>query len=119
MFSYDILMGMRNKYEISFTFLFIHQDIDDPPVGNEPRMRLWLENIRSRREQLVNKKEERRRRRTDMTKRRTHASQQRMRIITELAQGTLPMVTYRDLPKIAPGRLYGKSPKLSIHPCTK
>ncbi len=36
---------------------------------------------------LVDKREDRKRRKAEMTKRRTHASQQRMKIITELARG--------------------------------
>lgn len=51
-------------------------------------MATWLENLRQQRQKLLNKRAERRQRRTDMTKRRTVASHQRMKILTALAQGT-------------------------------
>ena len=63
------------------------QDVEEPPLSNDVAMRDWLDNIKAKRLQLVGDRDDRRRRRIDMTKRRTQASQQRMRIITELAQG--------------------------------
>ena len=63
------------------------QSIDDPPVNDDDAMKQWLDNIRSNHRQLINVRDDRHRRRNDMTRRRTQASQQRMKIITELAQG--------------------------------
>ena len=50
-------------------------------------MQAWLENIRRKRQEILNKRSERKQRKADMTKRRTQASQQRMKLITELAKG--------------------------------
>ena len=65
------------------------QAIEEPPVHDDDAMKLWLERMRSNRRQLITVRDERRRRRNDMTRRRTQASQQRMKLITELAQGML------------------------------
>ncbi|KAI0238364.1 Actin-related protein 5 [Lamellibrachia satsuma] len=62
------------------------QDIDYRPPGTT--MEDWLAGIRKRRQDIISSRIERRQRRSEMTKRRTLASQQRMKIITALAQGT-------------------------------
>ena len=65
------------------------QDMGDlPPINDKARMEEWLSDLRKRRQELLDKRAERRQRRTDMTKRRTVASHQRMKILTALAQGT-------------------------------
>ncbi|KAK2181992.1 hypothetical protein NP493_372g02004, partial [Ridgeia piscesae] len=61
------------------------QDIGYIPPGTN--MEDWLAGIRKRRQDIISSRIERRQRRSEMTKRRTLASQQRMKIITALAQG--------------------------------
>ena len=57
-----------------------------PPAGKD-ELSAWLGNLRKQRQDLIDKRSERKQHKQNMTKRRTQASQQRMKIITELAQG--------------------------------
>ncbi|XP_041369195.1 actin-related protein 5-like [Gigantopelta aegis] len=48
----------------------------------------WLNEVRQKRQQIVDARNKRRQRKADMAKRRTYASQQRMKIISQLAQNS-------------------------------
>lgn len=62
-------------------------DISRVPLdGDKETMDSWLEELRKQRQDILSSQAERKQRRTEMRKRRTHASQNRMKILTELAQ---------------------------------
>lgn len=64
-----------------------NMDISKVPLdGNKETMDTWLEDLKKQRQDILNVVADRKQRRSEMTKRRTHASQNRMRILTELAQ---------------------------------
>jgi actin-related protein 5 len=64
-------------------------DVDKVPAENDkPAMDAWIASLHQQRQEILSGQLERKQRRTEMTKRRTHASQHRMKILTELAQSS-------------------------------
>merc|ERR1719334_264134 len=61
---------------------------EDMDAGEREEFDMWLEDIRTKYENLKDKKLARQQRRQQLAKRRTAASQERMRIISQLARNT-------------------------------
>ena len=67
---------------------------EDMGAGERREFDLWLEDVRAKHEQLLEKRAARQQRRQQLAKRRTAASQERMRIISQLARNTKEADTF-------------------------